>query len=76
MKTARCKSCRAEIIWAITENGKRIPLDAEPAERPTGVFTVVERGGETYAIPTSRDPVFITHFATCAFADQHRKSAA
>lgn len=26
----KCRSCGAPIIWAITERGKRIPLDAEP----------------------------------------------
>ena len=27
---ARCRSCGASIIWAITQRGVRIPLDAEP----------------------------------------------
>jgi len=28
--TTRCRSCNAELIWATTEKGKPIPLDAEP----------------------------------------------
>jgi hypothetical protein len=26
--TARCRSCRARIIWCHTDTGKRIPVDA------------------------------------------------
>jgi hypothetical protein len=28
--TTRCRSCNAELIWATTEKGKPIPLDATP----------------------------------------------
>ena len=28
---SRCKSCAAEIVWAVTTGGKRIPVDAHPA---------------------------------------------
>lgn len=27
-----CRSCRASIIWALTDSGKHIPLDAESVE--------------------------------------------
>jgi hypothetical protein len=30
-----CASCKAPVIWAMTENGKRMPVDAEPVESGT-----------------------------------------
>ena len=27
-----CRSCGAAILWAVTPNGKKMPLDAEPDE--------------------------------------------
>jgi hypothetical protein len=58
-KIARCKSCQARIVWAVTVAGKRIPLDegAEVAGTIGDVVTV-------RAVP---------HFATCPQAAQHRK---
>lgn len=67
-----CRSCGAPIIWAITENGKRMPLDAEPAERPTGVFRL-EPSGDDLIARRPIEQVYISHFATCPNADQHRK---
>jgi len=70
-----CRSCGAPILWALTENGKRIPLDAAPAERPTGLFRLVEKIGERtpVAVSVSGEAVYLSHFATCPYADQHRK---
>lgn len=69
-----CRSCGAEIIWAVTELGKRMPLDAEPAERPTGLFRIQrEEDGAVRAFSVSGQPVYLSHFATCPHADQHRK---
>jgi len=74
MEHARCKTCDAEIIWARTERGKLMPLDAEPAERPSGVFRLeVREGKEPLIFSAFGDPVYISHFATCPYADQHRR---
>lgn len=27
---SKCRSCGAEIVWALTANGKRAPFDAKP----------------------------------------------
>jgi len=63
---SECRSCGASIIWAITSNGKRIPLDAEPVERP-GLF-VFDNG---YA--KQPPAVYQAHFASCPDADSWRK---
>jgi hypothetical protein len=60
---AQCRTCSAVIVWGITENGKRVPLD--PLEK-------------RYIFPGDGDLVVmvdthLSHFATCPQADQHRK---
>lgn len=61
----RCKTCGAEILWAIKEDGKPIPLYAR-----SRLVAVLISG-------TSRVQKFVTghesHFATCPQAAQHRK---
>jgi hypothetical protein len=71
---SRCRSCNAEIIWARTESGKAMPLDAEPTEdgnvKIVGGFAVV--GGLQLLDP---GPRYTSHFATCPNAAQHRRPA-
>jgi len=44
-----CRSCSAEILWATTEHGKRIPL--EPAGPDTvSLFVLRERGTQAVAV--------------------------
>lgn len=55
-----CRSCFAPIVWFFTRAGKRMPVNEEST------------------LPTDRaDQLDLkrhkSHFATCAFADQHRK---
>ena len=71
---AKCRSCGAEIVWCVTESGKKMPADAEPSERGTLVL-VDSCGGETLArvaeCPGPR--MYTSHFATCPNAAAHRK---
>lgn len=65
-----CRSCGAKIIWSVTEAGKRMPVDAEPA----GKVTVLVRNPEDPATPFSKvREHFVSHFATCPNAQSHRK---
>ena len=57
-RIVRCKSCRAMIIWFRTASGKNMPVDADTV-RP-----------EDEELDLSRH---VSHFATCAHANQHRK---
>jgi hypothetical protein len=74
-----CSSCGAAIIWTTTKLGRPMPVDAEPT--PTGNIVLVDGGGgapkaiykrpeEIAALSCER---YISHFATCPHADQHRK---
>lgn len=71
-----CRSCGAPVRWERTAAGKPIPLDPEPV--PTGnlafrddgrVVTCLEDGGWPQDAPR-----YVTHFATCPNADQHRRN--
>jgi hypothetical protein len=74
-----CRSCNEPIIWVVTEQGKRMPLDVEPTETGTvalreqtpGVGRVVSRNGR---YPGQK--LYVSHFATCRFSQAHRKPVA
>ena len=58
--TAKCYSCGAEVVWFITKNKKRMPVD-EATTRPTD---------SAHQLDLTRHK---SHFATCPNADRHRK---
>ena len=77
-----CRSCGAQIIWARTERGKRMPLDAEPVVDVTarGLFVLREKtnpGGPlalaAWGLDCFTDRHYQSHFATCPNADNHRR---
>lgn len=72
--TTKCKSCGAPIRWAKTPSGSSVPLDAEPvasgnvALRSDGIAIYLKAGE-----PRPAGATFVSHFATCPDAKQHRK---
>lgn len=70
-----CGSCKAPVVWVITEKGKRMPLDKEPV--PNGNIIVLNNGIAHFLLKD--EPVkpetkrYVSHFATCPNAGQHRK---
>jgi len=73
---SECRSCGAEIVWAQTEYGKRIPLDAAPyqGDDPRGLFVL--RSGTAMAVPPDAfpdEPNYRTHFVTCPDRDAWRQ---
>lgn len=88
--TTVCRSCGAPIRWAVTTNGRRIPIDAEP--HPEGNLAIAGQGagGRISFDPTVRlipkaqlddfrqkhpgTPLYLSHFATCPNADTHRRN--
>lgn len=81
-----CRTCNAQILWAKTERGKTVPLDAipvaletiEPGKRADwlrGAFALV--GGVAVSAlkvdsPGARE-LRVSHFVTCPDRDIHRK---
>lgn len=88
-KVGKCSSCGRPVIWAETEKGRRMPMDAEPKE--AGAFLLEERGWDEkhnedhaplarYAVNLAEAkqlglPLYTSHFATCKFAEMHRRRA-
>jgi len=71
-----CRSCNAEIIWATTNKGKAMPIDAEP--NPAGNVELIPTPAGPRAIVHGQSPlmaehpVHTTHFQTCPNADEWR----
>jgi len=79
MTTAHCKSCQALVIWCVTKNGNRMPVDAAPVFVPRG-FRLHEVGADvvvaTYtAAPRRGERLWVSHFATCRDAAAFRRPA-
>lgn len=77
-----CSSCKAPIRWTVTEKGNRMPIDHAPVRggnivlRDEGrclVAVYVQPLFETEA--DKAKPHYVSHFATCPAADQHRRKA-
>ena len=64
---AKCSTCGAEIVWGLTANMKRVPMN--PPEKR------FVRQGPVGATDTcvGVEDTWLSHFATCPQADQHRK---
>jgi hypothetical protein len=60
---SKCKSCGAEIIWAKTAKGKKMPFDAIPKK-----VWVVTHLGDAFLSDS-----YTPHWATCPDANKHRK---
>lgn len=68
-----CRSCGAEIDWAMTPTGKMIPLDL-------GLYdngNIELRQGVAYVVPVAGShgppPRRRSHFATCPSSVEHRR---
>jgi hypothetical protein len=84
LPVVECRSCHGLIVWARTEAGKRMPLDAEPDETAnvllerdlTGLQiprATVFRAGVRVVAERPGTSVHRSHFATCPFAATHRR---
>lgn len=81
--TNECRSCGAPIRWAITEKGRRMPLDPDP--HPDGNVMVEHAAGADHSgvvvfagrlLHEERDlgtPLYRSHFASCPDARKHRR---
>jgi hypothetical protein len=66
-----CKSCEAPIDWAITDKGRRIPLDRTTS---SAVANIVLDPDGTARVVAAGTGTRISHFATCPNAGQHRRN--
>jgi hypothetical protein len=79
---AQCRSCLAPIFWAVTKNGKLIPVDL--STNLDGNVEITPTGGDGPPLATvhAQAPALTTgtlhhtHFATCPMAADHRRRPA
>lgn len=69
---AKCRGCGAEIIWAFTADGHRMPLDA----KFEGRFVLDRHKRDDGTLLASARATYLSHFATCPQADKFRKRKA
>ena len=65
---SNCRTCGAPILWAVTGQGKRMPLDVD--RRPV---LVVEGELDDGTAIVSQQAGYTSHFATCPQADDWRR---
>lgn len=80
---ARCRSCRAEIVWAMTGLGRKMPVNVESSRDGNVLVEIGHDGGvprATVFVPGGLSPhprpgtlQTRSHFATCPDANRHRK---
>jgi hypothetical protein len=75
-----CRSCGAPVLWAVTDGGRRMPVDRDPA--PAGNLVIADRHPDGTPHMTVVDPEqlllgdpprYLSHFVTCPHANEHRK---
>ena len=66
-----CKTCGAEIVWAMTLNGRAIPLAVASKQKRFAIQR--SNYGADYAAQVD---TYLSHFADCPNADEHRKKEA
>lgn len=83
-KTTACRSCQSPVVWCLTENNRRMPVDPDPDEK--GNLVVAVRRGDGMCVMRYLRPelaeeerahgtrLYLSHFVTCPSADEHRRS--
>ena len=78
---ATCQGCGKPIVWGITEDGKRIPLDPRPPVYRVVRVLIPDHGGNC-VVERERahkpglevGSVLVSHFATCPKANEFSAS--
>ena len=76
--STRCSSCGAPIVWAVTDAGKRIPVDVATSARGNLALVSEWTQGGTVLRASVVKPgdvplCHLSHFATCVNAALHRR---
>lgn len=72
---AKCSTCHRDIIWSISPNGARLPLDARPVTAYRLVEPDILRQGDAPQAVKVEDvvKVYVSHFTTCPQAAEHSR---
>lgn len=78
----KCQSCGAEVIWADTITGRRMPLNKYPSKsgniilglrRDDVPLALVQTAQSLARLLLKGERLYTSHFATCPNATKHRK---
>jgi hypothetical protein len=75
-KLSACRSCSAPPIWAVSEKGRRVPIDPVPPKDGSGNLRLFRRNREFHCEQaTDRHALdnYLSHFATCTESTRHRR---
>lgn len=85
-RRGKCGSCNEQILWLWTERGEWAPVNPEPVQavvelsftkKPGDIVGFLASGSSARGHPPSDGdvtrPIYISHFATCPNAKQHRR---
>ena len=75
-----CRFCGASVVWAVTDNGRRMPVDRMPAEDGAWVLFFfeeeepepVQRVTWARALESYTGPRWLAHWGTCPERDVAR----
>jgi hypothetical protein len=77
-RVTECRTCGAAFIWTKTQNGKRMPVDAEPSS--AGNYILQDDGDTPLAVRLANDTAATytgekhqSHFETCPDAKRWSK---
>lgn len=85
MNSPTCRSCGADVVWAITVNDKTMPVDPDP--HPDGNITLTDHYLTTHRrgrfrraavlgpleVELHDGPLWLSHFVSCPDAGSWRK---
>jgi hypothetical protein len=78
--SGKCKECQRDVVWAVSQRGRRIPWDIEPSERGTHVLVPDLHNGAvswTSRLPRKRDgkspKLYTCHFLSCPAKQRRTK---
>ena len=60
-----CRGCGREVIWGVTADNVRVPLDPRPA-----VYEVYAQDRQVGRAIARLESAMVTHFATCVKANE------
>lgn len=71
---SNCRGCGRPIVWGVTAEGKKIPLEAKHAY--VDVNSMYPMGQDDFVVTKNSgpEPVWISHFLTCRNANDFSSS--
>jgi len=75
--TTPCGSCKKPVIWTVTANGKRLPVDATPTSDGTVALTAAGNQVRSRVVEVKfrfgRRDLHKAHFSSCPQANTWRR---